>query len=94
MRHLEASIEILTKLDQSVVLAWAYREMGLTLEPSDRTQAIKCMKMAIEAYERADEAVELAITYRHMGDMLSESNRKARACDAYRQGILALEKNL
>jgi tetratricopeptide (TPR) repeat protein len=92
--HLERSIELLSQLDQTVLLAWAYREMGLTLETSDPTEALKYIETAIQHYERADQGVELAITYRYLGDMLNETPRRADSCDAYRRGILALERNL
>jgi tetratricopeptide (TPR) repeat protein len=94
LAHLNDAMVILQELDQTVVLAWSYREMGLTLENSDRTEAIKCLETAIELYERSDSPVQLAITYRYLGDMLSETARKADSCGAYRRGILALERNL
>lgn len=90
---LERSIRLLRDSDVAE-LALAHREMGLCLVESDPTAAEKNLRQAIELYERASEAVQLPATYRALGDLLQSQGDGRGGCEAYRTGILALEKAL
>jgi tetratricopeptide (TPR) repeat protein len=90
---LERSIAVMGESD-APILAWAYRELGLTLLDSDPRTAEKHLRTAIELYERAEQAVDTAVTYRALGDLLRSRGEEKAASDAYRTGILALEPHL
>lgn len=90
---LERSIRLLRDSDVAE-LALAHRELGLCLVGSDATLAEKNLRQAIELYERASETVQLPATYRALGDLLQSRGDDRGGCEAYRTGILALEKAL
>jgi tetratricopeptide (TPR) repeat protein len=87
---LERSISLMGSNDQPI-LAWAHRELGLTLTDEDPSDAEKHLRTAIELYERAEQWFELAITYRALGDLLRGRGEDGPASDAYRTGIMSLE---
>jgi tetratricopeptide (TPR) repeat protein len=74
------------------ILAWAYRELGLTLGERDSSLAEKHLREAIELYERAEETVDIAVSYRALGDLLLARGEERAGYEAYRTGILALEQ--
>jgi tetratricopeptide (TPR) repeat protein len=90
---LERSIGLLGTSD-TPILAWAHRELAMTVMADDPQEAEKHLRFAIELYERAQQAAEVAVTYRALGDLLAERGSPAEAADAYRTGILALEPRL
>ena len=90
---LERSIRLLRDSDVAE-LALAHRELGLCLVESDPPLAEKNLRQAIELYERASETVQLPATYRALGDLLQSRGDDRGGCEAYRTGILALEKAL
>jgi tetratricopeptide (TPR) repeat protein len=90
---LERSIGLLGESD-APILAWAHRELGLTLADADPKQAEKHMRSAIELFERSQQGAEIAVTYRALGDLLASGGSPESAADAYRTGILALEARL
>jgi tetratricopeptide (TPR) repeat protein len=87
---LERSIA-LTRSNDTPILAWAHRELGLTLTDDDPSVAEKHFRTAIELYERSEQAFETAITYRALGDLFHRRGEGEAACEAYRTGIMALE---
>jgi tetratricopeptide (TPR) repeat protein len=87
---LERSIS-LTGSNDTPILAWAHRELGLTLNDNDASVAEKHLRTAIELYERSEQSFETAITYRALGDLLHDRGDREAACEAYRTGIMALE---
>ncbi|MFB3738091.1 MAG: helix-turn-helix domain-containing protein [Candidatus Velamenicoccus archaeovorus] len=87
---LERSIALLGDSDTST-LAWAHRELGLTLRARDAGLAEKHIRRAIELYERAEQVMDLAVTYRALGDLLHERGDAEGGSQAYRAGIAALE---
>ena len=90
---LERSIRLLRDSDVAE-LALAHRELGLCLVESDPTAAEKNLRQSIELYERASETVQLPATYRALGDLLHSQGDNSGGCEAYRTGIIALEKAL
>jgi tetratricopeptide (TPR) repeat protein len=90
---LERSIALMGESD-APILAWAYRELGLTLVDIDPSNAEKHLRTAIELYERAEQAVDIAVTYRALGDLLRSRGQSEVGFEAYRTGILALETHL
>ncbi|MGZ4113810.1 MAG: helix-turn-helix domain-containing protein [Actinomycetota bacterium] len=90
---LDRSIGLLGTSD-TPILAWAHRELALTVMADDPQEAEKHLRFAIELYERAQQAAEVAVTYRALGDLLAERGSPEDAADAYRTGILALEPRL
>jgi tetratricopeptide (TPR) repeat protein len=90
---LERSIGLLGTAD-TPTLAWAHRELGLTIAGEDPREAEKHVRFAIELFERAQQTAEIAVTYRALGDLLAERGSRDEAADAYRTGILALEPRL
>jgi tetratricopeptide (TPR) repeat protein len=90
---LERSIGLLGTSD-TPILAWAHRELALTIMRDDPQVAEKHLRFAIELYERAQQGAEVAVTYRALGDLLAERGSPGDAADAYRTGILALEPRL
>ena len=87
---LERSISRLGDAD-ALILAWAHRELGLTLSERDAGLAEKHLRVAIELYERGEDTVDIAVTYRALGDIFLARGERDAGCDAYRTGILALE---
>ena len=87
---LERSISLMGSND-APILAWAHRELGITLTDDDATTAEKHFRTAIELYERSQQSFETAITYRALGDLFHGRGDGEAACDAYRTGIMALE---
>jgi tetratricopeptide (TPR) repeat protein len=87
---LERSIARLGEAD-APILAWAHRELGLTLAERDTSQAEKHLRGAIELYERAEETVDIAASYRALGDLLLARGEERAGYEAYRTGIVALE---
>jgi tetratricopeptide (TPR) repeat protein len=90
---LERSIALMGDSD-TPILAWAHRELGLTLSDREPSHAEKNFRIAIELYERSEQAVDIAVTYRALGDLLCARGDDGAGCEAYRTGILALEPHL
>jgi tetratricopeptide (TPR) repeat protein len=90
---LERSISIMGEND-TPILAWAHRELGLVLTDSEPDSAEKSFRLAIDLFERSEQAVEIAVTYRALGDLLHARGEGEASCEAYRTGILALEPRL
>jgi tetratricopeptide (TPR) repeat protein len=90
---LERSIATMGEGD-TPILAWAHRELGLTLLDRNATGAEKNFRIAIELYERSEQAVDTAVTYRALGDLLNAGGDREAGYEAYRTGILALERRL
>jgi tetratricopeptide (TPR) repeat protein len=90
---LERSIALMGESD-TPILAWAQRELGLTVAETDPRAAEKHFRTAIDLYERAEQAVDIAVTYRVLGDLLRSRGEQAAGFEAYRTGILALEPHL
>lgn len=88
---LERSIALLGTND-APILGWAHRELGFVLSGIAPTSAEKHLRAAIELFEQTDQPIDLAISYRGLGDMLADTGDQAGGCDAYRTGILALER--
>jgi tetratricopeptide (TPR) repeat protein len=76
------------------VLAWARRELGITLAGREPQHAEEHLREAIALYERAEQAAELAASYRALGDVLESRGDREGALLAYRTGIMALERHL
>lgn len=87
---LERSISRLGDAD-APILAWAHRELGLSLSERDTSLAEKHLRGAIDLYERAEDTVDIAVTYRALGDLLLARGEEQAGYEAYRTGILALE---
>lgn len=87
---LERSIELIGGSDMPI-LAWARRELGLTLFEREPVEAEKNLRRAIDLYERCEQPIELATTYRVLGDLLGARGDHEAGCDAYRTGLLAIE---
>lgn len=88
---LERSIALLGTSD-APILGWAHRELGFVLSGIEPARAEKHLRTAIEVYERTEQPVDLAIAYRALGDLLAASGDEAATMDAYRTGMLALER--
>ena len=87
---LERSISQVGNAD-APILAWAHRELGLTLSERDSSLAEKHLRGAIDLYERSGDTVDIAVTYRALGDLLIARGEEHAGYEAYRTGILALE---
>lgn len=75
--------------------ALAHRELALSNVTDDPAQAEKNMHTAIELFERSDQATEVAATYRVLGDLLQDQRGSRDAvCEAYRNGLLAVEADM
>jgi tetratricopeptide (TPR) repeat protein len=90
---LETSISLMREND-TPILAWAHRELGLLLSRADAPTAEKHLRTAIEIYERSDQTIDVAVTYRALGDLLRSGGDGDAGCEAYRRGIMALEPRL
>jgi transcriptional regulator with XRE-family HTH domain len=90
---LERSIALAHEVDPST-LAWAHRELGLTLGEDDPATGEGHLRTAIDLYERVEQPAEIAATYRALGDLLAGREAASEAADAYRTGILALESRV
>lgn len=90
---LETSISLMREND-TPILAWAHRELGLLLSRADAPTAEKHLRTAIEIYERSDQTIDVAVTYRALGDLLRSGGDGEAGCEAYRRGIMALEPRL
>lgn len=90
---LERSIALSGEGD-APISAWAHRELGLVLFDVDPAGAEKCLRHAIDLFERSEQGVEVAVTYRALGDLLRSLGSGDGACEAYRTGIMALERRL
>ena len=89
---LHRSIELLElKAADTPILAWAHRELGLTLADADPTVAEKHFRIAMELFERSEQVVEFAATCRTLGDLLQQRGEWRAGCEMYRTGILAVE---
>jgi tetratricopeptide (TPR) repeat protein len=89
---LERSVKLLKSEEHPAQLGWAYRELALTLWPDSPKVADKNLAKALELYHRADEPIELAVTYRYVGDLAADRGDAEGASEAYREGIVLLEK--
>jgi tetratricopeptide (TPR) repeat protein len=87
---LARSIAVIGESDMPI-LAWAHRELGLTLLEQDPPAAEKELGHAIDLFERSGQPGELATTYRVLGDLLKARGQLEASCDAYRTGIIAVE---
>ncbi len=87
---LERSIGIMRD-DDLPILAWAHRELGLTLADRDPGRAEKHLKEAVQLYERCEQRLELAATYRILGDLLKGLGQDDASGEAYRTGIVSIE---
>jgi tetratricopeptide (TPR) repeat protein len=90
---LEQSIGLMGDSDMPI-LAWAHRELGLTLLEGNTAGAEKHFRIAIEIYERSEQTADIAVTYRALGDLLCAQGDREAGYEAYRTGILALEPHL
>lgn len=90
---LQQSMRILRETDVAE-LALAYRELGLAVADDDMDQAQRHLDKAIKLYEKTDQALELASTYRVLGDLLRTRGELELGSDAYKKGILVLERDL
>ncbi|MGH2753593.1 MAG: tetratricopeptide repeat protein, partial [Actinomycetota bacterium] len=89
---LETAIETLRRKHDPHILAWAHRELAFCWTELDPPVAEKNLRAAIELYESTGEAVELATTYRALGDLLHEQGDDRGGCEAYRTGIVTVER--
>lgn len=90
---LERAIALADERDAPIA-AWAHRELGLVLVERDPARAEKLVRDAIVLYERSDQTAELAVSYRALGDVLEARGDHAGAVEAYRTGLLVLERRL
>lgn len=75
--------------------ALAHRELALSNVTDHPAQAEKNMHTAVELFERSDQATEVAATYRVLGDLLQDQRgSRDAACEAYRNGLLAVEADM
>jgi len=88
---LERAIALLGTND-APILGWAHRELGSVLAELAPAAAEKHLRAAIEVYERTEQPIDLAIAYRALGDLLAAQGDEAAATEAYRTGILGLER--
>lgn len=75
------------------IAAWAHRELGVVLAERNAARAEKHLRDAIALFERAEQALDLAVTYRALGDVLEAQGDHEGAFQAYRTGILAVERH-
>jgi tetratricopeptide (TPR) repeat protein len=85
------SIELIGDGD-APILAWAYRELGRAWF-TNRSEAEKALRSSIELYERTEQTVELAVTYGVLGDLLQARGDGDGGCEAYRTGLMLLERS-
>jgi transcriptional regulator with XRE-family HTH domain len=90
---LEAGIAITGDTD-AAILAETHRELGIALFELDPAGAEKHLRISIDVYERSDQLVETAVAYRWLGDLLSARGEGDAGCEAYRTGILGLERGI
>jgi tetratricopeptide (TPR) repeat protein len=88
---LERSIALLGD-DDVPILAWAHRELGVTLAEIDDGLGEKHLRESIELFTRAEQGIEAAVAYRMLGDVLSARGESDAGCDAYRTGIVSMER--
>ena len=89
---LDSAIEMLGRKQDPNILAWAYRELASCYEDEDAAVAEKHLRSSIELYERTGEVVELATTYRALGDLLHRQGNDRAGCEAFRTGIVMVER--
>jgi len=98
--NLDAAVALLERAIRSAsdkdtaVVAWAHRELGMTLAEREPERAEKHLREAISLYQRAEQAADLAASFRALGDVLEARGDHEGAFQAYRTGILALERHL
>lgn len=88
---LESGIALIGDTD-AAILAEAHRDLGVALFDRDPTGAEKHFRIAIEVYQRSDQPIETATAYRWLGDLLNERGEADAGCDAYRTGLLGLDR--
>ena len=89
---LDEAMNLLRGAEELGMLAWTHREIALCGGEQGDPTTEKHFRQAIELYERSEEVEELAVTYRYLGDFLQQRGSHQEACDAYRQGVVAIEK--
>jgi tetratricopeptide (TPR) repeat protein len=77
-----------------IELGVTHFEMALCDFETDPMEAEKNLRISIDLFERAEDALDLAATYRVLGDLLHANGNESGGCEAYRTGILVLEKGL
>lgn len=87
-------IELLTDESDVAELALAHRELAQCDAPSSATDAEKNLRRAVELFERAEQPAQVAATYRVLGDLFRAGGRIEESLDAYRTGILELERHI
>jgi tetratricopeptide (TPR) repeat protein len=90
---LETGIALIGDTD-AAILAETHRELGIALFQLDPARAEKHLRISIDVYERSEQLVETAVAYRWLGDLLSARGDGDGGCDAYRTGILGLERGI
>ena len=91
---LERAIELIGDKDPAE-LGQANRELAECFsQQGDTTSAEKHARRAIELFERSEETRELAAAYRVLGDILRDRGEQEAGNDAYRAGILLIERSL
>jgi tetratricopeptide (TPR) repeat protein len=90
----ERSISLLKGEADVAALGYAVRELGLAKIQQDAASAEKSLRQAIAYFEQSEERVEAMVTYRHLGDLRIEQGEQTAGCEAYRTGIMELERNL
>jgi tetratricopeptide (TPR) repeat protein len=80
--------------DDDVALAFATRELGISIGEQDPETSERHLRAAIDLLERCDRAMDAAETYRALGDLLSGLGDTGRACGAYRSGLAFVEQQL
>lgn len=90
---LESGIALIGDTD-APILAEGHRELGVTLFEQDPLRSEKYFRSAIELYERSEQSLEAAVTYRWLGDLMNARGEADAGCDAYRTGILGLERGM
>ena len=89
---LNKAMNVLRDGEELGMLAWTHREIALCGVEQGDPNTEKHFRQAIELYERSEEVNELAVTYRYLGDFLDQRGSHRDACDAYRKGVMAIEK--
>jgi tetratricopeptide (TPR) repeat protein len=88
---LETSLSLAGSTDTPIT-AWAHRELGLVLAEIDPASAEKHLRTAIEQYELSEQPIEVASAYRALGDVLEGRGEHAAGTEAYRAGLMAMER--
>lgn len=88
---LRTAMDVLGDADPAE-LAFTHRELALCAVDEDPDEAESHFRSAVELYRRAGQPLLIAVTCRELGDFLRTRGEAERTPEAYREGLVELER--